>query len=100
MARVTAVLEDTPRLVNSGRVGAVRQPGVLPSRHLHGPVIRGGNDQVVIQTALHIASQYDVIVLSQSALTFSLHTGNSALRLERQLPSSLQTSLLLVECLR
>ena len=101
MARVTAVLEDTARSVHTSRVRAVRQAGVFPARHLHVAIVRGGDDQVVVQAALtsHHAVTRLLPSLSQSALTFSLQTGNSALMLERQLPSSLQTSLLLVECL-
>ena len=93
MTRVAAVLEDTAR--------SVHQPGVFAACHLNISILWRRDHEVVVQAALtsHHAVTRLLPSLSQSALTFSLQTGNSALMLERQLPSSLQTSLLLVECL-
>ena len=67
MARVAAVLEDTPGSVHSGRVGAVRQSGVFPARHLHVAIVRGGDDQVVIQTALGSIGSHQIRSVSVSS---------------------------------
>ena len=67
MARVAAVLQNTPRSVHTSRVRAVRQPGVFPARHLHISIVWGGDDQVVIQTALGSIRSHQIRSVSVSS---------------------------------
>ena len=81
MARVTGVLEDTARPVHTSRVRAVRQSGVFPARHLHVAIVRGGDDQVVVQTALeehHTVTRLLTLSVSSHLLTADRELGTEA----------------------